>query len=491
MERKWDRRRQYEERWTEAPRPQACQGLGGAGGTGGSGGLGAAGDAGGVEEAEGVEQAAGADGTGEDGGAPERVAGVEADGRAPDPDADPGRAPAPASTSTSVSAPARVRPRGSGGKGNRDSARVWAVGLLELLLPLALLAAGTCINLFTPGGIVGAPFFAAAPLAAAPFYSTRNTALTGLAAVVLLGLLHVRLTQGADLIDTSRTVTIAVVSGIAIGISRLMRRRGAALASARGIAEAAQFAVLPEPPARIGGLQVAARYKAAQTGARIGGDLYAVQDTPHGTRLLVGDVRGKGMDAVEAVVIVIGAFREAAEQEATLEGVAERLEHALYREGRRRRGLDDYEGFTTAALAEVPVHRPDVLRLVNRGHPPPLLFCDGHSRYCHPSSPALPLGMPELGQWPDHADEVDFPPDAQLLLYTDGLSEARDATGTFYEPREKLTGRVFEGPEVLLDTVVTDVAAHTGGATADDMALLAVQRRSGAGPPDSVRETGT
>ncbi len=117
-------------------------------------------------------------------------------------------------------------------------------------------------------------------------------------------------------------VTVVVVSVLAVLVNLLVRRGQERLASVREIAEAAQRAVLPEPAERIGGFQIAARYEAAQEGASIGGDLYAVQDTPHGVRLIVGDVRGKGMGAVGAVAVVIGAFREAAEQEATLEAVA-------------------------------------------------------------------------------------------------------------------------------------------------------------------------
>ncbi|CAM5398564.1 serine/threonine-protein phosphatase [Streptomyces tanashiensis] len=108
------------------------------------------------------------------------------------------------------------------------------------------------------------------------------------------------------------------------------------------------------------------------------------------------------MDVVEAVAVVIGAFREAAEQERTLEGVAQRLV-ALTLEGTRRDGLDAFEGFTTAVLAEIP--RSDgsgtfdgFVRVVNRGHPPPLmLYADGRLETLEPGEAALPLGMGELG----------------------------------------------------------------------------------------------
>lgn len=344
-------------------------------------------------------------------------------------------------------------------------------------LPVTLIVVGVVFDSVTPARYTASPFFSAAPLVAAPLYSLRNTALTALAA--LLGQLTAALytdTQDTNL-SATEVSTVFVVAVLALGINRVVRLSDARLASVRDVSEAAQRAVLPTPPERIGGLAVAARYVGAQADARIGGDLYAVQETPHGVRLIVGDVRGKGLEAVEAAVIVIGAFREAAEQEATLEAVAGRLERALQREGRRREGLDQYEGFTTAVLAEIPSGERAVLRVLNRGHPPPLLLApDGGLRTLVPAVHALPLGMSEVAGWPDRADETFFPAGSVLLLFTDGLTEARNRAGEFYDPVARLRGRAFPGPEQLLDTLVTEVAAHTGGAGADDMALLAVQR---------------
>lgn len=347
------------------------------------------------------------------------------------------------------------------------------------LLPAALLAAGIVVDLTVPPQYTPAALFAAVPMIAAPLLSARATAVWGALATLILATL-LALTGGPDRGDAAMHVaTVLTVAVLALGINSLVRRNERQLASARGIAEAAQLAVLPVPPARIGGLDVAARYEAAQSDARIGGDLYAVQDTPYGTRLIVGDVRGKGLGSVEAVAVIIGAFRESAEEEPTLEGVAARLERALQREGGRRRGLDQVEGFTTAALAEVPAGYPGLLRIVNRGHPAPLLLDGGTARYLEPSVPALPLGMTGLGRWPDRADEARLPPGAQLLLYTDGLSESRNRAGEFYDPAARLTGRSFGHPEELLAALVVDVRKYTGGDSTDDMALLAVGRLPG------------
>ncbi|MGW0122639.1 PP2C family protein-serine/threonine phosphatase [Streptomyces sp. NPDC003327] len=353
-------------------------------------------------------------------------------------------------------------------------------------LPPLVIVGGIVFDLSTPPQYTAAPLFSAAPLISAPFSSGVTTLLTALAAVLASVGLHLYNGTATDVPALTETLTVLTVSALALLINRIVRISGERLASARVIAETAQKAVLPTPAERIGGLQCAARYEAAQADAFIGGDLFAVQDTPQGVRLVVGDVRGKGMDAVEAVAVVIGAFREAAEQERTLEGVAGRLERALAREGTRRSGLDAVEGFTTAVLAEIPSDGGRV-RIVNRGHPPPLLlYGDGGLETVEPTEAALPLGMGELGAWPDRADERPFPPGATLLLYTDGVSEARNALGVFYDPAERLAGRIFPGPEELLDALVGDVRRHTGGRSTDDMALIAVSRPA-TGQPERRR----
>jgi serine phosphatase RsbU (regulator of sigma subunit) len=343
--------------------------------------------------------------------------------------------------------------------------------VLLQILPALLILGGILYDLLTPRHFVASPFFTAAPLVAAPVSSPRVTTATGGAALLAAYAVHARFGLVPDVDTITEVVTVTTVAVLAAVINRDQR-----LASAREIAEATQRAVLPDPAARIGGFDIAARYEAAQEGALIGGDLYAVQDSPHGVRLVVGDVRGKGMGAVATVAVVIGAFREAAEQESTLEAVARRLERALVREGTRREGIDDAEEFTTVVLAELP-HGDGVVRILNRGHPPPLLlYGDGVVRPLPARQPALPLGMGELGAWPDRAEETALPAGATLLLYTDGLTEARDPRGAFYDPEARLAGRAFRDPGTLLRTLAEEARRHSGGGMADDLALLAVRR---------------
>ncbi|WP_327189837.1 PP2C family protein-serine/threonine phosphatase [Streptomyces xinghaiensis] len=370
-------------------------------------------------------------------------------------------------------------------------------------IPGVLIVGGLAFGLLAPPELTGSPFFAAAPMVAAALYTGPATILTAVvSSLAMLGiaLLHGTVGQYQSLLDTATVVTVA---GLAVFINRVVRHGHRALASVRNVAEAAQRAVLPAPAGRIGGLRVAARYEAAQADAGIGGDLYAVQSTPHGVRLIVGDVRGKGIEAVGAVAIVLGAFREAAEEEPELTGIAERLEVALVREAKRREGLERAEGFTTAVLAEIP-HEGSLgagpggsgapggsasglsarrLRLLNRGHPAPLMLTgDGAVCAVEPEVPAVPLGLAWLRTEPDRVEEIVFPRGCTLLLFTDGVTEARNRAGEFYDPQLSLAGRSFSDPEELLDTLVGDVALHTGGRAHDDMALLAVtdvpERRS-------------
>lgn len=391
-----------------------------------------------------------------------------------------------------------------GVQGGQDAAGVkgpvgrrffYARALLRAL-PALLVLTGLFYDRFTPRAFTAVPFFTAAPLVAAPLLSLTGTVVTGVASVAGIVVVHLRYGDAGHVDAITEIATVATVAVLAVVINRLVHRSSARLATVREIAEAAQRAVLPEPQERIGGLEIAARYEAAQAGASIGGDLYAVQDSPHGIRLIVADVRGKGLGAVSAVAVLIGAFREAAEQETTLEAVAQRLERALARDAARREAThrstseayeeyqadgayeayEAYEGFATAVLAEFP-HGVGLARIVNRGHPSPLLlYADGTLRTLDAPTPALPLGMGDLGAWPDRAEQAEFPVGATLLFYTDGLSEARDAHGVFYDPAERLSGRTFPGPRAVLTTLAEEVRAHTGGGLTDDMALLAVRR---------------
>ncbi|MFE5210253.1 PP2C family protein-serine/threonine phosphatase [Streptomyces sp. NPDC056600] len=348
--------------------------------------------------------------------------------------------------------------------------------LVLRVLPFLALVLGLAYDSLTPRDVTAVPFFAAAPLIAAPLYTLRATVLIGLLSTGLT--LYVRLTRDTDspALMVTELLTVVFVSVLSCVMNTAVHRVDLRLASARQMAEVAMRAVMPQPQRRIGALRIASRYEAALREANIGGDLYAAHDTPHGVRVVLGDVRGKGMDAVAAVAVVVGAFREVAERADTIEQAAEHMEQAVVRERDRRAvELEQQEGFVTAVFAEFSRDGRSVT-IVNHGHPPPLLLEPGaQPRLLDSGEPGGPLALAELVGSPHPGPPVPLRPGATVLFYTDGLTEARDEDGVFYDPVERLDGRVFGEPEDLLEFLSEDVALHSGGDIADDMALLAVR----------------
>ena len=118
----------------------------------------------------------------------------------------------------------------------------------------------------------------------------------------------------------------------------------------QGAADPPQQGGFGEPlPRQVGPLELRVVYLAAAAEARVGGDLYEVTRTQFGIRLIVGDVRGKGLDAVEIAADVLGVFREVAHEVYTLAEVARRIDASL---ARRPAAPLDPE-FVTAVLAEI------------------------------------------------------------------------------------------------------------------------------------------
>ncbi|MFD3488872.1 PP2C family protein-serine/threonine phosphatase [Streptomyces sp. NPDC058665] len=331
------------------------------------------------------------------------------------------------------------------------------------------------MDLVAPQPYLGLPLLAAAPLVGCAILPRRTTA--AVAAVVVLTALAVDLERGRPLSATLVDLAVVLLMGvIAVWVNGVVARQRGHLAVARDIAEATQRALLPSPPAIVGSLSVAVRYEAAQAEARIGGDLYAVQETPFGVRAIIGDVIGKGMQAVPAVSAVVGTFQEAADTAPDLRVLAQRLDHALERGDSLGDEDEGAERFTTALLAEIPASGGRIT-LLSRGHPSPFILCKGRVTPLEPAASALPLGAGLPDVLPDGPlDTFALPADAILLMVTDGVLEARDRQGSFYDPTVALAGRKCAHPKELVDSLVGSVAHWTGGQRQDDMAILALCR---------------
>ncbi|GAA1137412.1 hypothetical protein F4556_002003 [Kitasatospora gansuensis] len=270
-------------------------------------------------------------------------------------------------------------------------------------------------------------------------------------------------------------VSYVVLSAFSAWVARIRMRRAAAFAAVSSVAEAAQRALLRPPGPAVGPLRLAVRYASAADAARIGGDLYSVLETPHGTRVLVGDVRGKGLGAVQTAAVVLGAFREAAYDESGLLAVAARVEASV------ERHVPDGE-FTTALFAEV--RRPGAVELLHFGHVPPIMVAlDGTVTVLEASDPWVPLGLGRMAAGEPQSMETAFGSEDVLVLCTDGVIEARHhRSGEFYPLAERVGPLVREAArsaaelEVAVGRLYADLLEHTGGELGDDALLLLISR---------------
>lgn len=215
-----------------------------------------------------------------------------------------------------------------------------------------------------------------------------------------------------------------------------------------------------------------------------GGDIVAVVETPSATRVLIGDVMGHGPLAGETAAEVRRAFRQLAvhEEDAT-PVIAARLDRLVA----DLKGQGHREEFVTAQLIDIPRGRGAgaEFSIVSCGHPPALLLRCGGASFLDSVPPAPPLGLLDLA---DGACPRPCIYDARagdmVLLYTDGVTEARSATGAAYPLAERAATvsreltREFNGATTgttLIEALRTGLIAHIGGKLRDDATLMYLQ----------------
>lgn len=345
--------------------------------------------------------------------------------------------------------------------------------------PLAMIVVAVAFDVLTPSAYSGAPLLAAACVMAGAILSRRGVFAILSVAVLATVAVIVQQRRLGHVSGTEQLIDILIAVWMAVALSRLVTRKEIKLQAARTVAEEVQRVVLPPLPRRIADLELCARYEAAHDEARVGGDLYAAYDGAFGVRMLLGDVRGKGLGAVATVSVLLGAFREGAGREKNLLALAEWLEAALEREAAGQ-GEGNGAGqvrFTTALLVEFPPGEA-VVRVLNRGHPAPWLVRGRQVSSLSEHTPDLPLGLGGLSDTRSAAVEVPFGSGAVLVMVTDGITEARNSAGDFYDPQRELPRLApFESAREAADSLIADVDRWVRGPATDDRAVLAVRRQ--------------
>jgi serine phosphatase RsbU (regulator of sigma subunit) len=261
--------------------------------------------------------------------------------------------------------------------------------------------------------------------------------------------------------DLSFAEDLAHRAALAVRQAQRFQVQTGRLATITRIAEAAQHAILTDVPERVGSVQLAGSYVSAAREALIGGDMYEVVPISGGVRLLVGDVRGKGLDAVRLATVVLGFFRSAAAEPISLAGLAWQMD-------RRVTPYLDDEDFVTAVMVEIDT--AGHCQVVSCGHPFPLLF-DASGMHEVECPVSLPLGLDAQPR----TVHLTLSPGDRLFLYTDGLVEARNADGAYVDLMEVAAPLRHGDLRTGLDDVLVRLRRNSREDLDDDLSLLVAE----------------
>ena len=182
----------------------------------------------------------------------------------------------------------------------------------------------------------------------------------------------------------------------------------------------------------------------------IGGDFFDLVYTERGLSLIVADVSGKGVSAAVVASILQGMLYSQLARDSPLPEMIAAVNRFL---------CEKVGGQKYATLVVARISKTGEMELINCGHVPPLLVSGGKIQKLEEGN--LPVGLVPMVEF--HASKLQLGPDDRLLLVTDGVTEAEDASGEFFgnERLEKCChqGLVAIEQEVTIfrgDTALTD-----------------------------------
>ncbi len=283
-----------------------------------------------------------------------------------------------------------------------------------------------------------------------------------------LTLVHAESEQRFDELDLAFAGQIAATAAVALDNARLYQQQ-------QRIADTLQAALLPTGLPAAPGLRLAARFRPQSTDGQevlVGGDLYDVVAAPWPGQwaVVVADVCGKGPDAATLTALIRHTLRaEVAHGLGPLDAL-QRLNQAMLREagGAAR--------FASVAHAHIVVGDGGqaAVTLALAGHPPPLVRRPGKDvEIVAPSGTVLGV----FAEVALTSTTIALGPGDMIVLYTDGVTEARGVDG-FYGTQRLL--QVVADPrhrcaDAVADALLDDVVAFQHGSLRDDVAVLVVE----------------
>lgn len=224
---------------------------------------------------------------------------------------------------------------------------------------------------------------------------------------------------------------------------------------AEHLADTLQATLLPPRPPAVPGMDIAARFRAGEAGLRIGGDFYDVfRLGANDWGIVLGDACGRGAGAASLAATTRWCIRAASVREFSPAAVLADVDAVLLEDGAGL--LEDGAGddrFCTALFARLELDTCGAwVTVANAGHPLPVLV-RASDKMARRGSPAWPLGLFEGFEATD--ERVGLGPGDFLVLYTDGITEARSGSGSFF------------GDDGLTETLRRCVGAPSAAAVAD------------------------
>jgi serine phosphatase RsbU (regulator of sigma subunit) len=238
----------------------------------------------------------------------------------------------------------------------------------------------------------------------------------------------------------------------------------------RSVASVLQDNLMPGAIPELPGLDVAARYRPAGIGHRVGGDFYDIFELPgRRTAIIVGDVRGKGPEAAARTALIRFTVRALAPREDSPAALLGDLNQAMLDQSAARRR---HCTIVYAALE----HGDDgiVVELSSGGHPPALIVRSDGS--VHPVSvPGSLVGLLEEVAHRNAAERLDK--GDTLVFYTDGVTEARRDGELYGEDRlaTLLAENLGDEPQYVADAIERSVEEFSDGPLRDDLAIVVVK----------------
>lgn len=231
------------------------------------------------------------------------------------------------------------------------------------------------------------------------------------------------------------------------------------------IAETLQEALLSIEPV-VPGVSFGHLYRSATSSTRVGGDFYDIFPLPDGRVVILdGDVSGKGLDAAVLTTFIKHTIRAFAHAESSPSAIVARTNQVLCTAAR----LPD---FASVVVLVVDPRTGDVT-YCSAGHPPTLVV-DGDGRV-RPQE----CGSPVIGALPDlDFTEAHFTlgDNDTVVLYTDGVTEARDPEGGFFGDgrlQEVVGSCSLDDVTTVPERIYDRVMEYTGGRLSDDIAIVA------------------